>query len=127
MIQRNIPLSEVSTWLLQYVHIDWCHSPLCSTAQRNQIWRENCDCTSQRKQGCRVQNSDRLHPCNSEEYGIIVVYLGYSHPDKHLKVNTKKRSNSSNQFLKCDCKTHYHFSSLQNSWRILMHQDAKWE
>lgn len=70
---------------------------LCIAAKKTRPGGKT-DCTSQRKQGCRVQNSDRLHPCNSEEYGIIVVYLGYSHPNKHLKVNTK-RSNSSNQNL----------------------------
>lgn len=52
--------------------------------------RGKTDCTSERKQGCRVQDSDRLHPCNSEEYDIIVVKHGYSYPDKHLQVKTRK-------------------------------------
>lgn len=46
MIKRDILLSEVSAWLLQYVHIAWCDGPLCNIAQTNRTPEENCDWTS---------------------------------------------------------------------------------
>lgn len=56
-------ISEVSAWLLHYVHIAWSDGPLCSIAQTSWTRWETVigpliDMMSQVKRG------DRLYPCN---------------------------------------------------------------
>lgn len=87
MIKRDILLSEVSAWLLQYVHIAWCDGPLCNIAQTNWTLEEKCDWTSKE----RMSQVDRLHPCKRDN--MTIWYDGYSSPlvdtDKHRRVNTR--------------------------------------
>jgi len=88
-IKRDILLSEVSAWLLHYVHIAWCDGPLCNIAQNNRTRRETV-IGPRTKLHCRLKHSDRLHPCNGDNMiteHVIVVQKVLT--NKHLKVNTR--------------------------------------